>query len=402
MYVAKYNNTGTLIKVVKVVNAGTTTSYDSIGYAIAIDSKDNVYVTGSFYTTSTTRATFGSLTLKSRGGRDVFVAKLDTNLNFVKVFGGGTASSDYGWAIALDKNDNVFVTGYFGSSSSGATFGNKTLKSHGSTDAFVLKLNKDLVYQNAVNFGGNSGTDVGYSIVTDSQNNVYVGGIWQTGSTGASVLTFGRSTLKGNRDYDMFVAKFTNSLGFSKVATAKGSYREYLRGITIDKSDNLYITGYWSTNSTSNRTCTLGRYVLTNNSTSANTYDIFVAKLDKNLSFTRAINLGGSSSDYGTGIASDGTNVYLTGYMRSSIKVGSTTLPYRGSSDVFMIRFTNLLTPTLAKAAGGSSTEVGYGIAVDSSGNYYLTGHFFSGGVWGGKTFISRGSYDAVVTKNLP
>ncbi|TNE50160.1 MAG: hypothetical protein EP343_09525 [Deltaproteobacteria bacterium] len=403
MFVAKYDSTGRFVRAVNVVNGGTTSSYDSIGYAIAVDSKDNVYVTGSFYGTTTIAATFGRLTLKSKGSRDVFVAKLDPNLNFVKVFGGGTTSNDYGYGIALDKNDNVFVSGFFASASSGATFGTKTLKSYGSTDAFVLKLNKDLVYQNAVNLGGSSGSDVAHGVVTDSQNNVYVTGYWNTGSTGATVLSFRGGTVKGSKYYDMFVAKLTNNLAFTKVVAAKGgAYHEYPRGITVDKYDNLYVTGYWSTNTATTRTCSFGRYVLTNNGSSSSSYDVFVTKLDKNLTFTGATNLGTTGADIGYGIASDGTNVYVSGYTGAALKVGSRTLPYKGGNDIFVVKYSSTLTPLAGNTGGGSGSDFGYGIAADPAGNFYLSGHLSTGAVLGGKTYSSRGSYDVFVTKNLP
>ncbi len=403
MFVAKYDRTGRFVRAVNVVNGGTTSSDDSIGYSIAVDSKDNVYVTGSFYGTTSIGATFGRLTLKSKGARDVFVAKLDSNLNFVKVFGGGTTSNDFGYSIALDKNDNVFVAGYFASASAGATFGTKTLKSYGSSDAFVLKLNKDLVYQNAVNIGGNSGSDVAYGVVTDSLNNVYVTGFWNTGRTGASALSFTGGTVKGSKYYDMFVAKLTNNLAFTKVVAANGgAYHEYPRGITVDKYDNLYVVGYWSTNTATIRTCSFGRYVLTNNGTSSSSYDVFVAKLDKNLTFKGATNLGTTGADIGYGIASDGTNVYVSGSTEAALKVGSRTLPFKGGSDIFVVKYSSSLTPLAGNTGGGSGSDFGYGIAADPAGNFYLSGYLSTGAVLGGKTYSSRGSYDVFVTKNLP
>ncbi len=404
MFVAKYDKTGKLLKAVNVVNAGTSGSFYSIGYDIAVDNTGNVYVTGTFYTTATTYATFGSLSLKTVGGnRDMFVAKLDSNLNFTKLFAGGGISSDYGYALAIDKSNNVFVTGsFYSTSSSPATFGSLKLTSKGSSDIFVLKLDNNLTLQKAYSMGGIS-LDVGRGIVTDSTNNVYIAGYWYTGSTGTTVLSYGSSTLKGTKDYDMFVAKFTNNLAITKIVAAKGSvYREYARDLAVDSKDNLYVTGHWFSNTSSDRKCTFGRVVLTNVGTSSYSSDIFVAKLDKNLNFTNAMNMGSTSSEYGYGIASDGTNVYVTGNTYAAGKFGTFTLSSRGSADVFVAKIDANFKVVAAQSAGGISSDYGYAIAADAMGNYFVTGYFSGTGFFGNTTLTSKGSIDIFVTQNLP
>ena len=84
-------------------------------------------------------ATFGTTTLTSSSEyySDIFVAKLDNNSNWLWVKQAGGTNWDYGYGIAVDANGNSYVTGYFYNS---ATFGTTTLTSSGYADIFVAKL----------------------------------------------------------------------------------------------------------------------------------------------------------------------------------------------------------------------------------------------------------------------
>ncbi len=111
---------------------------------------------------------------------------------------------------------------------------------------------------------------------------------------------------------------------------------------------------------------------------------------------------GGSSNDYGYGIAVDSSgNAFVTGYFRgSSADFGSTTLNSSGASDVFVAKLDSSGNWLWAERAGGSSADYGSGIAVDSSGNAYVTGFFRSPSAdFGSTTLNSSGAYDVFVAK---
>ncbi|MFA5498544.1 MAG: SBBP repeat-containing protein [Candidatus Cloacimonadia bacterium] len=108
--------------------------YDQ-GNGVTVDDKGNSYVTGYFYGV----AAFGSTTLtSSSSSSDIFVAKMDTNGNWLWAKQAGGIGIDQGWSIAVDTYGNSYVTGHF---SETATFGNSTLTSSGSYDIFVAKIN---------------------------------------------------------------------------------------------------------------------------------------------------------------------------------------------------------------------------------------------------------------------
>ncbi|MBO94483.1 MAG: hypothetical protein CMI32_06245, partial [Opitutales bacterium] len=105
--------------------------------------------------------------------------------------------------------------------------------------------------------------------------------------------------------------------------------------------------------------------------------DIFIAKLSSNGSWQWAVKAGGSSSDHGKGIAVDSSgNAYVTGYFYGTATFGSTSLTSSGSNEIFIAKLSSSGSWQWAVKAGGTSDDRGYGIAVDSSGNAYATGYF--------------------------
>ena len=92
-----------------------------------------------------------SLSVSSRGGWEIFVAKIDNSGSWQWVQGAGDSNSDYGHGISTDASGNVYATGYFYSR---ATFGTARLSSYGSGDIFVAKLDGSGNWKWAAHGGG--------------------------------------------------------------------------------------------------------------------------------------------------------------------------------------------------------------------------------------------------------
>ena len=122
--------------------------------------------------------------------------------------------------------------------------------------------------------------------------------------------------------------------------------------------------------------------------------------------------LGGSSSDGASGLALDGAgNAWVTGGTTSTdfpIIVGAADSTHNGMSDVFVSELNNTGSTLLYSTfLGGSDSEGGFDIAVDTSGGVYVTGHTFSlnypttagafDTVWNGDMLVFWG--DAFVSK---
>ena len=230
------------------------TNYDG-GYSIAIDSSGNSYVTGYFRGT----ASFGNTTLTSSGQDDIFVAKLDSNGNWLWAKKAGGTNNDEGHGIATDSSGNSYVTGYFYGT---ASFGSTTLTSSGDIDIFVAKLDSSGNWLWVKQAGGAS-TDHGNSITIDSSGNSYV-----TGYFYSVTASFGTTTLTSNGESDIFVAKLDSSGNWLWAKKAGGAYYDYGYSIATDSSGNCYLSGSFS------GTASFGGI----NLTSSGGEDIFVAK----------------------------------------------------------------------------------------------------------------------------
>jgi hypothetical protein len=207
IFVAKLDSSGNWLWAKKAGG----TSWDH-GYGIAVDANGNSYVTGYFYGS----ATFGTTTLTSSGSYDIFVAKMDSNGNWLWVKQAGGTNEDGGISIAINANGNSYITGVFEES---ATFGTTTLTSSGSQDIFVAKLDINGNWLWAKQAGG-TGYDDGCGIAVDANGNSYVTGYFYGNAI------FGTTTLTSSSASDIFVAKLgdVNSISLPSFSGIRSIY----------------------------------------------------------------------------------------------------------------------------------------------------------------------------------
>jgi hypothetical protein len=367
-------------------------------WGIAVDSSGNAYLTGNTDSTDFP-TTSGAFDTTLNGGGDAFVTKLNSSgasLLYSTFLGG----SDYetGLGIAVDSSGNAYVTGQINSTNFPTTSGAFDTTFNDSYDAFVTKLNASgtgLLYSTYL---GGSNYEYAYGIAVDSSGNAYVTG--QTYSTNFPTTSGAfDTTLNGG---DVFVTKL-NSSGASLLYSTflGGSNYEGGDGIAVDSSGNAYVTG--QTSSTDFPT-TSGAFDTTHNSGG----DAFVTKLNASgASLLYSTYLGGSDYEEGWGIAVDSSgNAYVAGYTYSTdfpTTSDAFDTTFNGSSDVFVTKLNasgaSLLYSTYL---GGINYEFNYGIAVDSSGNAYVTGEVLSTNfptTSGAFDTTHNGNYDAFVAK---
>ncbi len=143
-------------------------------------------------------------------------------------------------------------------------------------------------------------------------------------------------------------------------------------GIAIDTSGNVYTIG------TFYNTADFDPGPGTFNLTSVRQEDIFISKLDSSGNFVWAISLGGSSIEFGYGIAVDPSgNIYTTGVFNAPLDFdpGPGTFNLT-SSGMFISKLDSNGGFVWAKGLGATPAETGESITVDSSGNVYTTGNF--------------------------
>jgi hypothetical protein len=228
--------------------------------------------------------------------------------------------------------------------------------------------------------GGNS-EDRAYSIAIDSKDQAYVVGY--TGSVDFYISGAGEYNYGNQGNLDLFVAKLDNDLkNLIAIAFVGGNNNDYGNSIAVDSEGNIYIAGY--TNSADFPT-TPGSYDTTHNGGT----DAFVAKLNADLNTLLASTfIGGSNSDYASGIALDTSgNLYITGWTLSIENnppsqvpfprtAGAYDSPSHGGEDIFIAKLNSTLSTVLASTFfGGTSSDYAYSIAINPSNlDVYVTG----------------------------
>ena len=380
-------------------------SSSDVGFSIAVDSTGHVYVTGLTRSTEATFLVSGGPDLTHNGGTDAFVAKVNaagTALDYAGYIGG--SGFDVGRGIAVDSTGHAYVTG--NTASTEATFpvsGGPDLTHNGGSDAFVAKVNTAGTALDYAGYIGGSGFDEGLGIAVDSTGHAYVTG--NTTSTEASFPVGGGPDLTLDGSDDAFVAK-VNAAGtaLDYAGYIGGSWSEVGFSIAVDSAGHAYVTG--DTTSTEATFPVSGGPDLTHNGGT----DAFVAKVNAaGTALDYAGYLGGSGFDVGRGIAVDSTgHAYVTGNTASTEATfpvrGGPDLTHNGGTDAFVAKVNAAGTALdFAGYLGGSGSDIGFSIAVDSTGHAYVTGNTTSTEatfpVSGGPDLTHNGGTDAFVAK---
>jgi len=198
---------------------------------ITVGDDGDLYLTGDFEGS----ATFGADTLISLGNVDVFIAKLDTAGNWMWARSGGSLSIERGYDIAVDSNNNVYVTGVFLASIS---FGTTTLFGMGSWDVYVVKIDCDGTWQWAVSVGS-SATEGAWGIAVDHNDHPFICGVF------GGVVTIGESTIISLDSHDVFVATLDDTGTWQWAMSAGGTNWDEGYALTSDKNGSIYVTGYF-------------------------------------------------------------------------------------------------------------------------------------------------------------
>jgi len=282
---------------------------------IAVDTSGNVYVTG--------------YELVTGESYNIWVRKYDANGSEVwtRTYNNGTTNgADCGYGIAVDRSGNVYVTGY------------ESVTGQGS-DIWVRKYDSrgNQVWTRTYN-GTSNINEYGYGIAVDRIGNVYVTGC--DGSTG--------------QGWDIWVRKYDPDGNKIWTRTYNGSADGHDIGysIAVDGSSNVYVSGF--------------EFV------TGEGFNIWVGKYDSDGSevWTRTHNGPRNDLDEGSGIAVDGNgNVYIVGH----VAVTEVTGP---GWDIWLRKYdpdgNEIWRRTYNDKIDG--WDMGYGIAVDRSGNVYVTG----------------------------
>ena len=369
--------------------------------AITVDSASRVYIAGT--TTSATgfpTPAGGSATTVGPGGgnADVFVARITGTGNSLALdyltFLGGSAT-DYPTGVGVDSGFNVYVAGLTNSTDFPATASAfQTAPGSAGTHVFFSKLNSTGSANLYSTYLSGSGVDTASALAVDSGGLAYIFGT--TTSPNFPTTTAAIQT----------TAAATNQFFFSKINPASSGqsslqYSTFLGGstpangvvtgggIAVDSSLNVYVAGGTNFSNMPVLNAFQG--------TAQGGFDAWVAKLNAPANNTQQYTVsfetyfGGSGDDIAYGVATDGTNTYVTGSTTSTnITAPSGSTPFQGSNaggtDAFIAQFGAPPTSGTTQGAvpltyftylGGSSTDAALAIVADqtTTGDLRVTGY---------------------------
>jgi len=285
--------------------------------------------------------------------------------------------------IAADKAGNAYATGWF----MGATkIGKHSLTANGSPDTFVVMLDTKGSAKWIQQAGNVMASTQATGVAVDSQRNTYVTG-WY-----GSTTVIGTTTLNAKGSNEVFVARLDSTGQPQWAVSAGGKGYDTGRGISTDGAGNCYVTG------TTSKTARFGSTTLTSNGG----WDVFVMKLSSAGKVQWARAMGGPEADMGWDVAADTSgNSYVTGFFKKTAVFGQVTLTSKGQWGAFFVARLNSAGKVLWAVAGDGVTGggEGHGIAVDGSGNCYVTGYLFGTTTFGQTTLVSKGAGDVFVAK---
>jgi len=295
-------------------------------------------------------------------------------------------------AVAVDAASNAYVAGSTKSVNFPQTAGEfqPTLAQGATANAFIAKFNPAGTLLFATYLGGD-GTDYPAGVAVDSGFDVIVAGTTSSSNfpTHGTNTAFQATPLSGGKH--VFVSKLDptgKTLLYSTYLSGNGV--DLAAGLALDPGGNAYVTGTTTSNEVDQVfPSTVGSYQPA--PAAGSLIQFFMSKINPNLSGTSSVPystyFGGASPAgaagvaVGGGVAVDSTsNVYITG------GTNFTDLPVlnafqatnKGGLDTFVAKFnpagvtgTQLIYSTYL---GGSGDDVGYGVAVDTTGDAYVTG----------------------------
>jgi hypothetical protein len=438
MFLIKYNSLGVAQRAA-IINGADGPNANEQGNGIAIDSNNNIYITGQYGLTpiiydsinsgSSYTASSITLTPSTGTGTALFIVKYDSvNMNpvWATCIDDATSSlnSESGLAIAKDSSDNIYVTGFArisnpialqnasgnGQSPSSIILPTTIINDILTTSIILVKYDSNGIAQWATYINGTQNAEQGQSISIDSNNTIYIGGAYS--SYGDIIL----NDVSGNEQVSSsniipagvgsFLAKYNSSgisqqvLNINSISTTNTSLGNYSgTSLVRDSLDNVYVTGNFSGNAGSfvlNADGTVSSiaipatgtansiFIIKYNSSGIAQWATYFINLNSTTTLTPSLAIDSNDNIYITSIFSRGGSTPITLFnaiTSGSIFVASSiSIPAVTINSSFIIKYNSSgvvqWANYFAGTGGGAGTVIGNGLGIDSSNNIYLAAQY--------------------------
>ena len=311
-FLAKFNPEGVAQWAVKPGGTASTI------FSNVIWKDNNVYVCGSF---EGTPLTIGPSSLTNLGSGDAFAAKFDANGNGLwarRIAGTGFDSAS---GIAVNSWGEVLVTGSY--SSATINSGSTPVSNNGNSDIFVTKLNSNGVSQWIKSYGG-TGYDSGYSLLVNSQNEIYL-----LGRLFSPTVAIGNVQVTSANGTEILLAKIGDNGNTVWANLSGGNQGDNATDFKLDADGNVYITGFTYSSSFETGGLTLTPSGLSN---------MFVIKMIPAGTSEWATMVPGNDGTEARAIAVDSDEIYIAGRFNNTLSLGNTTLSNINNTGMFVAK----------------------------------------------------------------
>jgi hypothetical protein len=350
-----------------------------------IDSMGNIYICGMFQDVVDFDPGSGEDYHTATYGEECFLSKFNSNGDFIWAvsWGGTSPMGEWVGGLAVDNNDNIYVTGRFAETMDFDPGPDETIRtSNGYSDVYFIKFKSDSEFQWAHTWGGDL-SETGISVCTDSFSNVYVSGRFY--SSVDFDPTDAIDIHSANKDkHDAFLCKYDVNgnylwtVNFTEPpVTYDGSIDNCI--CDVDMSANIYLAGRF------------GGYIDFDPSPLSEHWhnvttgsDAYLVKLNQDGNYLWSKSWGNptmSGDEYCWNLATLNSDyVYVVGTVDRDLDLdpgpGEDFKTAFGSYDIFISKFNSNGDYMWGHVIGGTGDDRGTDIAVTSEDNVYISGYF--------------------------
>lgn len=355
---------------------------------MTIDANNNVIIGGAFMGTGIDFDPGAGTAILSfvggygAAGGDGFVAKYSATGAYMWAYDlGAPTRFDFTTGVAVDELDNVYVCGYFTgvmAASSSVTWNSST-----TGKGYIIKYTPGGSYIWGIVFGwpGYSADDSYPFSIQVKHGKIYTCGILE-GSSNFDPAGSAAGALSPSGRYDGYYAIYDTTGAFIYTNSISGTgTADWANNVTLDASDNMYITGTTQSPSltfdptaagTSTATCPGG----------GGNFDLFISKYNSAGAYQWGKVMGAAGDDFGVNVDVNGSNVFFTGNFQNTVDFDPSgavaNLASNGGTDIYITKFDLSGNYICGFNIGSSRDDNGWSLSHDATGNMLAAG-FFAG-----------------------
>lgn len=324
-----------------------------ISAGIACDSKNNIYVAGSYFDT----LNCDTKKVESAGSQDLFVAMFNAEGQLQEINTAGGSGSDIATCLNVTSDDNLVIGGILSDS---AMFGKIKVTGNGRR-LFITELDKKGMFIWVTTFAATGDTYLSV-IGTDNQGNIYVSGTF----SGSLEVENQKVTSKGKKD--VFLARLSKSGTVEKLFSFGSEEDDSPSSLSVDTLGNIVIAGVFGKNIYTEKL----KLAKGPGGTKTN---VFIAMFDRDFNARWANVLPCDDYAQVASLSHDNVgNFYAAGSFSSRLQIEDTILVSKGYTDAFLFKYESDGRLEWARGFGSWYYDYANCVNIDNFGNPIITG----------------------------